>query len=94
VLGFLDEALTSLKVRILGGIFIIFFLAMGMVLYGVWTYQRGKLTEITSQHAVQVGRIIEAGLRSSMLLNDRKASMETILKLLHGKKTIFCRSAC
>lgn len=89
MLGFLDEVLASLKVRILAGIFLIFFLAMGMVLYGVWTFQRNKLIEITSQHAVQVGLIIEAGLRSSMLLNDRKASMKTILKLLHGKNKNF-----
>ncbi len=86
MLGFLDEVLASLKVRILGGIFLIFFLAMGMVLYGVWTYQRDKLIEITSQHAVQVGQIIEAGLRSSMLRNDRKAGMKTIRNIFHGKK--------
>ncbi|NIA04995.1 MAG: diguanylate cyclase [Proteobacteria bacterium] len=86
MLGFRDEILASLRVRILGGIFLIFFLAMGMVLYGIWTYQRGKLTEITSQQAVQVGQIIEAGLRSSMLLNDRKASMKTIRNMLRGKK--------
>ncbi len=85
MLGFLDEVMASLKVRILGGIFLIFFLAMGMVLYGVWTYQRNKLIEITSQRAVQVGQIIEAGLRSSMLLNDRKASMKTIRNMLRGK---------
>lgn len=85
MLGFLDEVLASLKVRILGGIFLIFFLAMGMVLYGVWTYQRGKLIEITSRHAVQIGLVIEAGLRSSMLLNNRKASMKTILNMLRGK---------
>ncbi len=76
---------SSLKLRILGGIFVVFFLSMGMVLYGTWTYQRNRLVEQTSQHALHTGLLIEAGLRTSMLLNDRQATMETIRKMLRLK---------
>ncbi len=76
---------SSLKLRILGGIFIVFFLSMGMVLYVTWTYQRDRLVEQTSRHALQTGLLIEAGLRTSMLLNDRRATMETIRKMLRLK---------
>ncbi len=76
---------SSLKLRILGGIFVVFFLSMGMVLYVTWTYQRDRLVEQTSRHALQTGLLIEAGLRTSMLLNDREATMETIRKMLRLK---------
>ncbi|HFQ90187.1 MAG TPA: diguanylate cyclase [Desulfobulbus sp.] len=76
---------SSLKLRILGGIFIVFLCSMGMVLYVSWTYQRDRLVEQTSRHALQTGLLIEAGLRTSMLLNDREATMETIRKMLRLK---------
>ncbi len=66
---------SSLKLRILGGIFVVFFLSLGMVLYVTWTYQRDRFVEQTSRHALQTGLLIEAGLRTSMLLNDREATM-------------------
>jgi len=72
----------SLKFRILGGVFLVFSLAMAMVLYGVWIYQREKLVEQAVSNARQTGMVIDAGLRSSMVLNDRAASMETINKML------------
>ena len=76
---------SSLKLRILGGIFVVFFLSLGMVLYVTWTYQRDRFVEQTSRHALQTGLLIEAGLRTSMLLNDREATMETIRKMLRLK---------
>lgn len=76
------ELFSSLKVRILGGIFLIFFLAMGMVLYGVWTYQRDTLIEMSNQQALQMSELIVAGLRSSMLQNDRSESMKNINTIL------------
>ena len=76
------DCMNSLKVRIFGGVFLIFFLAIGMVLYGAWTYQRDRLVEQTSRNAIQTGLVIKAGLRSSMLLNDRAATMATIHSML------------
>ncbi|MDH3330377.1 MAG: HAMP domain-containing protein, partial [Desulfobulbaceae bacterium] len=78
----LSELLSSLRVRILGAIFFIFFLAMGMVLYGVWSYQRSQLVDMTSRGAIQMSEIIVAGLRSSMLQNDKVESMRSIRKIL------------
>ena len=72
----------SLKFRILGSVFLVFSLAVAMVLYGVWVYQRDKLVEQAIRNARRTGMVIDAGLRSSMVLNDRKASMEAIRKML------------
>ncbi len=60
---------------------------MGMVLYGVWTYQRTKLVDMNSQHAIQMSDVIVAGLRSSMLQNDRAESMRSIRKILQVADT-------
>ncbi|MCB2184455.1 MAG: diguanylate cyclase [Desulfobulbaceae bacterium] len=70
--------LTTLKYRVLGGIFLVFFLAISMVLYGVWTFQRNKLIDMNISHAKQVGLTIVSGLNTSMLQNDRVASLEII----------------
>lgn len=80
---YIADTLKSLKFRILGGIFIIFFLAMMMVMYGVWTYQRDKLVDQTSQRAMQLSDVIIAGLRSSMLQNNREETMRSIDNILH-----------
>jgi len=83
----LAELLSSLRVRILGAIFFIFFLAMGMVLYGVWSYQRTQLVDMTSRGVIQMSEIIVAGLRSSMLQNDKVESMRSIRKILQVADT-------
>jgi diguanylate cyclase (GGDEF)-like protein len=82
--SYISDKLESLKVRILGGIFIIFFLAIAMVMYGVWTYQRDKLVTLTSQKAIQLSDVIIAGLRSSMLQNDREETMRSINTILQA----------
>jgi len=76
------EKLDSLRARILVGIFLIFFLAIGMVVYGVWTYQRDRLVELTGQRAIKLSDVIVAGLRSSMLQNDRMRTMQSINTIL------------
>lgn len=78
----LRDRLESLKFRILGGIFCIFFLAMGMVLFGVYTYQRDRLLDLAGQQAIDLSAVIVAGLRSSMLQNDRDQSMQSIRTIL------------
>jgi diguanylate cyclase (GGDEF)-like protein len=83
----ITDALSSLRVRILGGVFFIFFLAMGMVLYGVWSFQRDKLVEMTGRQAIQLSDVIVAGLRSSMLQNDRTESMRSITSILQVADT-------
>ena len=79
----LSNKLTSLKFKVLGGIFLVFFLAIGLVIYGVLTYQRNQLINMNSYNAMQTGLTIVAGLGTSMLQNDRAASMEIIDNMLH-----------
>lgn len=76
------SVLTTLRYRVLGGIFLVFFLAIAMVLFGVWTFQRNKLIDINSHNAKQMGLTIVAGLNTSMLQNDRAASMEVIRDMI------------
>ncbi len=78
----ISEKFDSLKFRILGGIMAIFVLAMGMVMYGVWTYQRDRLLEMSSRRAMNLSDVIVAGLRFSMLQNDRSGSLESINTIL------------
>lgn len=82
VLHYIADKLESLKLRILGGIFCIFFLAMAMVLFGVYTYQRDRLLDMASRQATSLSEVIVAGLRSSMLQNDRTRSMQSIEAIL------------
>ncbi len=76
------DKLTSLKVKVLGGIFLVFFLAIAMVIHGVLTYQRARLIRMNTLHAMQTGHTVVAGLSSSMLQNDRGASMEVIKDMI------------
>ncbi len=76
------DKLTSLKVKVLGGIFLVFFLAIAMVIHGVLTYQRARLIRMNTLHAMQTGHTVVAGLSSSMLQNDREASMEVIKDMI------------
>ena len=80
--GYNVDRLASLKLKVLGGIFLVFFLAIGMMIHGVLTYQRDKLIRMNSRHAMQTGHTIVAGLSSSMLQNDREASMEIIENMI------------
>jgi len=80
---YFTDKLESLKVRILAGIFIVFFLTVVMVMYGVWSYQRDKFIALTSQRAIQLSDVMVAGLRSSMLQNDREETMRSIKNIIH-----------
>ncbi|MBU0483185.1 MAG: diguanylate cyclase [Proteobacteria bacterium] len=73
-----SEKLSSLRFKILGSLFPVFFVLMSVALYGMWTYQRDKLIEMTHKKSMQAGFTIEAGLRSSMLQNDRQSLNETM----------------
>jgi len=63
--------MSSLRVKILASLFLVFFASMAAVLLGMWTYQRDKLVDITRREAMKSGIAIQAGLRSAMLQNDR-----------------------
>jgi diguanylate cyclase (GGDEF)-like protein len=76
------DKLESLRFKILAGIFCIFSLAMGMVLFGVYTYQRDRLLDQAGRQAKDLSAVIVAGLRSSMLQNDRDQSMQSIRTIL------------
>jgi diguanylate cyclase (GGDEF)-like protein len=82
VARYISDKLGTLKVRILGGIFLIFFLAITMVVYGVWTYQRDRFIDLTSRKAMQLSDVIIAGLRSSMLQNNPEETMRDIDNIL------------
>lgn len=77
------DKLTSLKYKVLGGIFLVLFLAIGMVLYGVFTFQRDQIITMNSHNSMQTGLTIVAGLSSSMLQNDREESMKIIEDMLN-----------
>jgi diguanylate cyclase (GGDEF)-like protein len=66
----------------MAGIFCIFSLAMGMVLFGVYTYQRDRLLDLAGQQAIDLSEVIVAGLRSSMLQNDREQSIQSIKTIM------------
>ncbi len=83
MIGYNLDKLASLKFKVLGGIFLVFFLAIGLVLHSVLTYQRDKLIRMSSHNAMQTGRTIVAGLSASMLQNDREASMEIIENMIN-----------
>ncbi len=64
----------------------IFAVALGVTLYGMWGYHRDRLVEITAQEAMQAGLSIETGLRSAMLRNDRSSLQATIDELIRVTK--------
>ncbi len=76
------DKLNSLKYKVFGGIFLVFFLTISMVLYGVLIYQRDKIIQMNSHNSMQTGLTIVAGLSASMLQNDREASLEIIENML------------
>ena len=82
MLHYIREKFESLKFRILGGVFVIFSLALCLVLVSVYSYQRDRLLELSSQRAIRLSDVIVAGLRSSMLQNDRQGSMQSIDSIL------------
>ncbi|MHB8810452.1 MAG: sensor domain-containing diguanylate cyclase [Desulfobulbaceae bacterium] len=89
MLQYIVDKLESLEFRILGGIFCILFLAVAMVLFGVYTYQRDRLLAMAVQQATSLSEVIVAGLRSSMLQNDRTRTMqdiETILRVAGNER--------
>lgn len=76
------DKLESLRFKILAGIFCIFSMAIGMVLFGVYTYQRDRLLDLAGRQAKDLSAVIVAGLRSSMLQNDRDQSRQSIRTIL------------
>ncbi|MDH4322177.1 MAG: diguanylate cyclase [Desulfobulbaceae bacterium] len=78
--------LCSLRVRILGWTLLLFGLALGVTLIGMWNYHHERLLEMTQLEATQAGLTIEAGLRASMLKNDRQAIQSTIDEMIRVTK--------
>lgn len=78
--------LCSLRVRILGWTFLLFGVALLITLFGMWSYHRDRLVEMTQLEATQAGLTIEAGLRASMLKNDRPALQATIDEMIRATK--------
>ena len=78
--------LCSLRVRILGWTLLLFGVAMGVTLLGMWDYHHDRLLEMTQLEANQAGLTIEAGLRASMLKNDRQAIQSTIDEMIRVTK--------
>ena len=74
--------LCSLRVRILGWTLLLFGVALVVTLFGMWSYHQERLLEITQLEATQAGLTIEAGLRSSMLKNDRQSIQLTIDEMI------------
>lgn len=74
----MTDHMSSLRVKILGSLFLVLAASMGIALFGMWTYQRDKLIEMNHQKAMQAGLTMKAGLILAMLHNDREALQATI----------------
>lgn len=75
----------SLRTKIIGILFLILSITMSVGLYGLWSYQRGKLLDMSRQKALQAGRTIEAGLRYAMLQNDKKAIQASLEDMVQAE---------
>lgn len=75
----------SLRTKIIGILFLILSITMSVGLCGLWSYQRGKLLEMSRQKALQSGRTIEAGLRYAMLQNDKKAIQASLEDMVQAE---------
>ncbi|MDH3393471.1 MAG: diguanylate cyclase, partial [Desulfobulbaceae bacterium] len=71
---------------ILGWTFLLFGVALLITLFRMWSYHRDRLVEMTQLEATQAGLTIEAGLRASMLKNDRPALQTTIDEMIRATK--------
>jgi diguanylate cyclase (GGDEF)-like protein len=78
----------SLRTKIIGILFLILSITMSVGLYGLWSYQRGKLLDMRRQKALQTGRTIEAGLRYAMLQNDKKAIQASLEDMVQAESLI------
>jgi len=76
------DIVQSLKFRILIGLCSVFALAMGMVLYGLYTFQRDRLLESEGRQAGDLSAVIVAGLHSSMQQNDPEQPGKNIRSIL------------
>jgi diguanylate cyclase (GGDEF)-like protein len=53
-------------------------MSIGAGMYGMWGYERDRLTDISHAEAMRAGRVVEKALRGSMLNNDRAAIQQAI----------------
>ncbi len=74
----------SLRFRILASIFLVFALSLAIALFCMWTAQRNKVVSMAQAEAMQAGLTIKAGLRVSMLQNDRPAIKKTIAEMVEA----------
>lgn len=70
--------LYTLRFRILASMFLVFALSLTLALFCMWSAQRNKMVAMAQEEAMQVGLTIKAGLRASMLQNDRPTIKKTI----------------
>ncbi len=68
----------SLRVKILGLLFIVLALAIGVILLVLWHHQKNELIAISHQNAKDLGLTIEASLLNAMQDKDRN-SVQTII---------------
>ena len=78
--------LCTLRARILGWTLLLFGVALAVTIFGMWTYHHERLLEMTQNEAVQAGLTVEAGLRNSMLMNDRQSIQSTIDEMIRVTK--------
>jgi diguanylate cyclase (GGDEF)-like protein len=69
---------SRLRFKIIGSLLVVLSLSMGTALFGMWSYQRGKLLATHHQKAIRTGRTIVAGLKYSMLQNNREAIQNSL----------------
>ncbi|MEW6220105.1 MAG: diguanylate cyclase [Thermodesulfobacteriota bacterium] len=79
-----DPNAVSLRVKILASLFVALGLSMAASLYGIWSFERGKLIEISRNQAVQAGLTIRSALRHAMLQHNTEAITSSIEEIARG----------
>lgn len=75
------KGMNTIRVKILGSLFLVFSISMGTALFGMWKYQQQEYIKDTHRKAVLTGRAVESSLNLAMLQNNLPAIQETLDEL-------------
>jgi len=77
-MAFLSQQFSRLRFKIIGSLLLVLSISMTTALFGMWTYQQDKLLSMHHQKAMRTGLTIVAGLKYSMLQNNREAIQQSL----------------
>lgn len=85
----LSELVSSIRFKLLASLLLLLGLSISASLFGLWTYERDRYTDIAKAEAARAATIVEQSLRQAMLEND----WEMIRRSMHDIKQIIEPSA-